>query len=102
MPTEREQLAGELANFRSEYLPLSDDDIRAEMLKWNIHTPGYRAGEKILAERDPTPKAISELASRVANIEKHSLKHEFKTWAFWMALAALILTAAMLSLMLSQ
>ena len=103
MPT-REDIARQLAKFEAEYLPLSDDEIRAEMLKWNVHTPGYRAGEKILnerdKERDPTRKTIVDLASRVANIEKSSLKHEFKTWAFWMALTALLLTAAMLAVSL--
>lgn len=106
MPTERERIAAELAQYEAEYVQLSDDDIRAEMLKWKIHTPGYRAGEKILkereSERDPTRKTIADLASRVANIEKSSLKHEFKTCSFWMALMALLLTAAMLAVMLSQ
>jgi len=106
MPTQREQLAAQLAEYTAEYLPLSDDDIRAEMLKWNVHTPGYRAGEKILMdranERDPTRKTITDLASRVANIEQSTAKHEFKTWAFWMSLSALLLAAAMLAVMLWQ
>lgn len=102
MPTEREQIANELTKYTSEYLQLSDDDIRAEMLKWKIHTPGYRAGERILAERDPTRKVIADLASRVANIETASTKPETKTWAFWLALVAILLAAATLSAMLWQ
>ncbi|MCX7427926.1 MAG: hypothetical protein NTW96_20150 [Planctomycetia bacterium] len=105
MPT-REDIAKQLADFEAEYLPLSDDEIRAEMLKWNVHTPGYRAGEKILnerdKERDPTRRTIADLASRVANIERSSLKHEFKTWAFWIALLALFLTAARFAVSIAQ
>ncbi len=100
MPTQREQLSAELAKYTAEYSSLPDDDIRAEMLKWNIHTPGYRAGEKILAERDPTRKVIADLANRVENIERTATKHEFKTWAFWVAVGALLLSAAAIAVSL--
>ncbi len=102
MPTQREEIAADLAKHRAEYLPLSDDDLRAEMLKWKIHTPQYRAGEQILkerdTERDPTRKVISDLATRVENIERTATKHEFKTWSFWIALLGVLLAALAIAL----
>jgi cytoskeletal protein RodZ len=106
MTTERERIAAELAKYTAEYLPLSDDEIRAEMLKWKEHTPGYRAGEQILKERDnerdPTRKLIADLASRVANIEQHSSKREFKTWAFWISIVSTLIAGAALWIAYSQ
>lgn len=36
MPTERERISAELVEYEAQYLPLSDDDIRVEMLKWKL------------------------------------------------------------------
>ena len=104
MQTERQQLTGELAKHEAEFSGLSDDEIRGEMLKWKQFTPQWQAGDAILKkrerERDPTRTILSNLASRVENIERTATRSEFKTWSLWIAISALLLSAAMLALMI--
>ncbi len=105
MPTEREGITAALSEYEAQYLPLSDGDIQAEMLKWKVHTPGYRAGERILkdreTERDPTRKVIADLAARVENIERTATTNEFKKWSTWIAIAALLVSLVTLAAMIA-
>ncbi len=101
--TMRDDLLKQLAELEAEFGTLSDDELRAERLKWKELTPQYQAADKILKsrekERDPTGKILSDLATRVANIEKRATEHESRTWAFWISIAAAII--AFLSLLLA-
>lgn len=90
----------EIKKYKAEYADLTDDEIRGKMSEFNPSAPQYIAGDIILKERDPTRKAIANLAVRVENIERTATKHEFKTWAFWMALLGLLLAA--LAILLSS
>ena len=94
------------AVLHDEYSAMSDDDIRAEIIQWKPETIERHVGNRIIAERekerDPTKTILADLASRIINIEQTATRHELKTWAFWMSLVALLLAAAMLSVMLWQ
>ena len=99
----------EIKKYKTEYATLTDEELRGKMSEFNASAPQYIAGDMILQQRDPTRKAISDLANRIENIERTATKHEFKTWAFRLALTgillsvvAILLSAAMLAVMLLQ
>ena len=99
----------EIIKYKAEYSTLTDDEILGKISDFNSSASQYIAGNIILKQRDPARKAISDLAVRVENMERSATKHEFKTWSFRLALigillsvVAILLSAAMLAIMLSQ
>ena len=81
----------EIKKYKAEYADLTDDEIRGTMSDFNASAPQYIAGDMILKQRDPIRKSISDLASRVENIERAATKHEVITWSFWLAVFGVIL-----------
>ena len=104
--TQREEIKAKIANYKDEFQDLSDDDLIAERLKWKELTIQYQAADEILKkrekDRDPTGKILKDLAVRVESIEQSATQHEFKTWAFWISIIAVIVSIFSLIFAYSQ
>jgi hypothetical protein len=99
--------ANQVEHWKSVYASKSDAEIRVEMASWKQTAPGWIAADLILQqrarERDSTKPLLTSLneqvtmiAGRMTVIEQETRQPPYKTWTFWLAVIALLVSMASL------
>ena len=94
MPNTTDPFPKQIEDWTKEYATKSEAEIRSLIARIPTASAQYIAGDmaltKLASERDPTPRLLESLDSRVSRIEQVATRSEFRTWSLWFSFIAVI------------